>query len=388
MSSIESPFSPTGLQPAIAERDQRIAVLEYQLRCVRAEAEARERAAAAAAAPVERPAASVSWLSSWLGSDEGGQPITQRERETLNALVRRYLLARGYKATSAAFAEEAGGPGGTAGGSSDASFADAELELLALPRTQGSSSDGGGGRALLSLLGMHRKRIAPIQQLAESEARNDSTISSLRAEVGELHAQLDIVRAELAKAEDRAAQLEQDLVHARTIGGRTAAALSDAPPVVAVAAPAPAAPAAAPRAVAAAPPLAAGPAASAAPAGSGAGGSTMSLVHAPALLRVVNEALPALAACVVTKQRGALVPVYGAAVAAETGVDARRTLLEALLGLFRRPTQAERHLVQTQVAVLAGRLGKAVAETEIMPAIMALAKTSRTKERKALAAML
>ena len=74
----------------------------------------------------------------------------------------------------------------------------------------------------------------------------------------------------------------------------------------------------------------------------------MSLVHAPALLRVVNEALPALATCIVTKQRGALVPVYSAAVAAETGVEARRRLLEAMLSLFKRPTQAERHLIKTQ----------------------------------------
>jgi len=119
--------------------------------------------------------------------------------------VRRYLLARGYKATSAAFAEEAGGPAPGSGGSGDVAQADAELELLALPRAQGSSD--GGGRAVLSLLGMHRKRIAPIQQLAESEARNDSTITALHAEVAELHAQLDIVRAELAKSEDRAAQV-------------------------------------------------------------------------------------------------------------------------------------------------------------------------------------
>ena len=207
MSSIESPFSPAGLQPAIAERDQRIAVLEYQLRCARAEADARERSTEAAGAPAERPAvaAASSWLSSWLGTDEGGVPISQRERRTLNALVRRYLLARGYKATSAAFAEEAGGPAPGSGGSGDVALADAELELLALPRAQGSSD--GGGRAVLSLLGMHRKRIAPIQQLAESEARNDSTITALHAEVAELHAQLDIVRAELAKSDDRAAQV-------------------------------------------------------------------------------------------------------------------------------------------------------------------------------------
>ena len=207
MCSIESPFSPTGLQPAIAERDQRIAVLEYQLRCARAEVEARDRSVEAASAPADKSAVAAAWLSSWLGTDESGQPITQRERSTLNALVRRYLLARGYKATSAAFSEEAGGPAtaSAAGGRAETSFADAELELLALPRTQGSSD--GGGRAVLSLLGMHRKRIAPIQQLAESEARNDSTISSLRAEVDELHAQLDIVRQELAKAEDRSSQV-------------------------------------------------------------------------------------------------------------------------------------------------------------------------------------
>ena len=183
-------------------------------------------------------------------------------------------------------------------------------------------------------------------------------------------------------------QLEQDLAHARTIGGRvtaTAPATSEAP---ASAAPPLAASVVQQPMVRAVPQPAPAASAAAAPSGAAAVGSTMSLVHAPALLRVVNEALPALAACIVTKQRGTLVPVYSAAVAAETGLEARRGLLESLLGLFRRPSQAERHLVKTQVAVLAGRLGKAVAETEIMPAIMSLAKISRTKERKALAAML
>jgi phosphoenolpyruvate carboxylase len=203
MGSIESPFSPTGLQPAIAERDQRIAVLEYQLRCIAADLE-RERTPTLPAGTQRLASTTASSLTSWLGSDEEGQPITPHERRTLNALVRRYMLARGYKATSVSFAEEAGGS--FAGASPvDAALSEAELDLIALPRAQGTS--GGGGRAVLSLLGMHRKRITPIQQLVESEARNDSTISALRAEVRALQEQLDLASADLAAAKDRAAQV-------------------------------------------------------------------------------------------------------------------------------------------------------------------------------------
>jgi hypothetical protein len=205
MGSIESPFSPTGLQPAIAERDQRIGVLEYQLRCTTADLEAREReriAAVVASSDCQRSGSS--WLASWLGTDEDGQPVTRHERRTLNALVRRYLLARGYKATCASFAEEIGGPSVLGASSLDAALAEAELELIALPRTQGVS---GTGRSVLSLLGMHRKRIAPIQQLAELEARNDSTISALRSEITALQGQLELVGAELASTKDHVAQV-------------------------------------------------------------------------------------------------------------------------------------------------------------------------------------
>jgi hypothetical protein len=77
----------------------------------------------------------------------------------------------------------------------------------------------------------------------------------------------------------------------------------------------------------------------------------MSMTHAPALLRAVSETLPAVSSFVITRQRGALIPLYGAAVAAEAGVDARRALLSTMLGLIRRPTQAERHLIKTQVSI-------------------------------------
>jgi hypothetical protein len=219
MGSIESPFSPTGLQPAIAERDQRIAVLEYQLRCAAADIEARDRASAPSVSAERLPSSAAGWVTPWLGSDEDGQPITPHERRTLNALVRRYLLARGYKATSASFTEEAGAPAAsTVSGPSVAALAEAEFDLIALPRAQGSQA-GGPGRAVLSLLGMHRKRIAPIQQLAESEARNDSVISALKLEVSALQEQLDLASAELATAKDRVAQVSTQCRYRAVCGG-------------------------------------------------------------------------------------------------------------------------------------------------------------------------
>jgi hypothetical protein len=98
-----------------------------------------------------------------------------------------------------------GAGGGGAGGACD------DSELLALPgaRRRGGgqggggpglgSGGGGGGGALagvggpgsapvLSLLSMHRKRIAPIQSaLAASEARTDSELRALRQELAGAH---------------------------------------------------------------------------------------------------------------------------------------------------------------------------------------------------------
>jgi hypothetical protein len=112
--SVDSPFAIDGLQPALAVRDQRIALLEFKLRCATTDAdnlraaldEANRaiagaavaggeggaatpamgaRAAAAAAAAVAASAAP----SHGLASDEDGAAISVSERRTLNALVRR-----------------------------------------------------------------------------------------------------------------------------------------------------------------------------------------------------------------------------------------------------------------------------------------------------------
>ena len=130
--SVDSPFASGGLQSSLAARDQRIALLEYRLRCADEDARAlraqlddalialapagagaagagagaKSGAAAAGAAAVATSTALQIGGGGGSGGDEDGRPIAERERRTINALVRRYLLARGYKMAAVAFAEE------------------------------------------------------------------------------------------------------------------------------------------------------------------------------------------------------------------------------------------------------------------------------------------
>jgi len=423
MAAIESPFAVEGLQSAVAARDQTIALLHYQAKQREEEMAAlRQRLGEVTAAlseggdgsggvarraPAPTPAGAslagsvplASYVATWMHSDEGGKPITAHERRTLNALVRRYLLARGYRAAAVALAEEVL--------DQDLGPTCDDAELLALPgsrrgmasesKANGSGKDGGndgpGGRfPVLTLLGMHRKRIAPLQMLAESEARSDTEIEKMKAEIAALHQQLDATAAELAESSKKVEELQQQLIHAQTMRGSAAAGATTggaptpgvpstgAPVSARGAAPTPAG--AAPAAPPPAPPAGT-------PSGQVASGAaSLVLANAPALLRVVADAVPALARHVVTKQRSALVPVLAAAIAADSSADSRRSLITSLLELIRRPTHAERQVIRTQFTVLASRMGVSATENELLPEVMLLAKAAKTRERRALAALL
>lgn len=418
--SVISPFASDGLQPALAARDQKIALLEFKLRCTEEESSSikkalaetvaalqaqpgREDAAAAVAvlspvAGVPAAAAAASTATSGssgsssaggkgtnssqpqqqqaaatgaLAADEemaGGGRISDLERRTLNVLVRRYLLARGYKAAAIALAEEVADQDLT-GRTDDSS-------LIAVP---GAGKAGGrGGRPVLTLLGIHRQRIASLQaQWAESASRSEGEIASLRAELRAVHEQLEAGAGELAQAKSKVAELEQELLHAKTVRGPANA-------------PAPAATIDAHAAAAIPPP--------AAQAGGGAGGGgtvvapsiagKIVLQHAPALLRSIVGAVPALARITVTKHRAALAPLLAHAAAAEPGAEARRSLVQSFLALIKRPTYAERQLLKVQWGVLAGKLGGGAVEQELLPELLLLAKTGKSKEKRALAAAL
>jgi len=324
-------------------------------------------ALAGAAGPTPAPVSSASTSAHPAGSDEEGGRISIPERRTLNALVRRYLLGRGYKATAVALAEEVSDQDLT--GRTD------DSALLAL--SGGGRRTGGGAAATLSLLSMHRQRVAPIQALlAESEKRTEAELAGARAELRAVYEQLEATGGELSSSKARTAELEEALMHARTVRGPSGGAGAGATATTgsalglvahtstAVPAPAPAAP----------------------PASALAGKIT--LAHAPALLRTLVDAFPALAKITVTRQRVALVPLLGHAAAAEAGTEARRSLVVSMLTLVRRPTHAERQVIKVQFGVLAGRLGGSAAEQELLPELLMLAKTGKGKERKALAAAL
>jgi hypothetical protein len=445
LANIQSPFAADGLHSSIAARDQQIALLQFELRRAQSEAAAlRDNVLAltnaqqqggsntplltdgSSGGSVGAALPSNSMVAGWLGSDEDGQPINDRERRTLNALVRRYLLARGYRSAAIALAEEV----------QDQDLTD-DTDLLALPgharraaaaggighsdssghilggaaatpgglhgRIVASESLGGGaagantgrGVPVLTLLDMHRKRIAPIQALAESEARSDVEISSLKQELQAYQQQLDAQSNELEESKRKIAQLENELVQARTVrgtaatpsGGSTAAvgasdgssgAAEGQTPTTA-ATPVPTSSLLTP------PPPPAVPSAT----GSSSGGAaTLSLAHAPALLKVLHEAVPSLKKHLVTRQKGLLAPLLSSAIAADASVDGRRSLLQTLLSMMRRPTQAERQLIKTQIGVLASRLGPSAVESELLPEITLLARNGKTRERKALAATL
>ena len=379
MQELNSPFAVDGLQPAVAARDQHIALLEYQLRCATADAEAlrselaaQAGASATASASAESPAQRGSVRlpapesgGVWACADEDGTPITPGERRTLNALVRRYLLARGYKAAAVALTEEVDAHADAGGAAS------ADSHLLALPGTRRSPS------AVLSLLSMHRKRIAPIQALAESGAKSDSAAAALREQLASALEQLAALQGESAEARARVVALEQEVAIARarsassgggganrssqqpspTLGGVSghSLSLSGLPPLGGPRAPPP---------------------------------SALQSTHAPALLKLLGEGLPLLSRSIVTTQRSAIIPLLSAAAAAESSPESRRSLLSHLLLLLRRPTHAERCVIRAQVCVLAGRLGPHSSDSELLPEVMLLSKTGHTRERKALSAVL
>ena len=399
MAAIESPFAHDGLQPAIAARDQQIALLEYKLRC--ADADIRElqsqATGGAAAAARSAPPPHAAQIARWLGSDEDGVPATPHERRTLNALVRRYLLARGYKATAVSLAEEVT--------DQDLSLHADDAALLAMP----GARRGGGAAPVLSLLAMHRKRIAPIQALAENEVRSAGVVDSLRAELRLMHEQLDSANAELAATRERLSAAEVAALRAASMraGGAASAGLpvgagggsggSRPPSRIGEGAAVAASPALRPALIAAAPPSLAGgilaPLASpamltlASPAVA-ASVASVSLVNTPALLRALDATFNVLGRTVVSRQRAAFLPLISAAAAAEAAPTARRALIVRMLTLLRRPSHTERHVIRTQVGVLATRLGADGVEAELLPEVVILAKSGRTKERKALAAVL
>ena len=404
MAAIDSPFAADGLQPAIAARDQKIALLEYKLRCAEADltelssqlsernsgtggALANGSSAAPSSSSSSASSSSLASIAAWLGSDEEGSPISGHERRTLNALVRRYLLARGYKQAAVSLAEEVTDQ--DLGPTAD------DSDLVALPgaRRRGGGAGGGGavgpGSApVLSLLSMHRKRIAPIQALVESEARNDSALTSLRGELKAREAEIEVLHSELQLAREKIAALEQEVVAARSAVAAAAKAGAIVPTSSAAAAPHQPAPSSSlppphqqPQQI-----VRSGPGGNdVVSAGSGRG---VALAHAPALLKVLQEGVPVLMRHIVTRHRATLVPILGAAAAAEGAPEGRRALLQRMLTFIRRPTHAERHLIRTQVAVLAGKLGPSGVEAEILPEVFLLSKTGKTKERKALAAVL
>jgi hypothetical protein len=396
LAGIQSPFATDGTYSEVAARDQQIALLQFELRRMEKEVNRLRSSLAAAQSSNNTSNNNVSlnsqsntanafptnsWVTGWLGSDEGGLPISDRERRTINALVRRYLLARGYRATAVALAEDVGDDQDLGRDADDSS-------MLALPgfrrdpSARGNNTGPNNRAGVLTLLAMHRKRIAPIQAAAESEARANSEISSLKAELRALHEQLDFASNEAAEAKRRAASLAEELVIAKTTRGPAAPAPVAAAPVPAISAAAAARNAAA--AAAAAPPsLPTSPAST-----SGGGAASLSLAHAPALLRVVHDTVPALRKFVVTRQRAILVPLLGAAIAADASLEARRSMLGTFLTMLRRPTYAERQLIKTQFGVLATRLGSTGAEHELLPEVTLLARNGKTKERKALAALL
>ena len=303
-------------------------------------------------------------ISSSTAEDEDGQPITDRERRTINALVRRYLLDRNYKSSAVAFSEEAGSN-------------NTDVNLLSMPghkRGRGSN---------LSLLGMHRTRIAPIQDLKASEERSDGEIERLRRELSSALEQLHLAHEALHAAQASTAQLQQELLLAKTVVGtsgqqnyvqsQSSTTQSLLPAQVIQQ------------------PVLATTAVSGLKSTSSASNmnaSTISTVHGPALLRALMEGLPILCRATVTKLRGALVPLVAAAAAADGGIESKRALISAMMTLIKRPSFAERHLIKAQTGVLAAKLGSQASEQDVMPEVILLAKMGKTKERRALAAML
>ena len=389
-SSFQSPFAKDGLQGTLAARDQRIALLEYKLRCVEQDysnlklnledSGATPLASTTAISQSVSVAGSSTTSSSNLNlskltkaltplslptaEDEDGQPITDRERRTINALVRRYLLDRNYKSSAVAFSEEAGS-------------SNADINLLSMPghkRGRGSN---------LSLLGMHRTRIAPIQDLKASEERSDGEIERLRRELSSALEQLHLAHEALHAAQASTAQLQQELLLAKTIVGSSGQASSSyvqAPtgqPLL-------------PMQVIQQPSLLTSTATGAGskPSTNVSNLSPISTVHGPALLRALTEGLPILCRATVTKLRGALVPLVAAAAAADGGIESKRALISAMMTLIKRPSFAERHLIKAQTGVLAAKLGSQASEQDVMPEVILLAKMGKTKERRALAAML
>jgi hypothetical protein len=406
LSAVASPFCSEGLQPAVAARDHQIALLEYKLRCAEADMDAMRRKLARHTEqarrrqldPLRRPSDAdgaeeaedvaadggpdaTATSQAWAAADEAdGVRVSRSERRTINALVRRYLLARGYGATAIALAEEAP--------ASDLPSAEEEAQLLALP-----GSTGGNGTRMASLLQYHRQRMgnsaasagpggqAPasgsgvaagdVGQLMSDLRGRDEEVRSLRDELSAVHGALEAVTADLSAARRSLSALEQELMLARTTRGAGAGAAAQQQQTVAATAKTAATAAAAP---------------SAAPAGAPV--ASVQLSFAPFLLRAVADCLPGLSQHMVTKHRASLVPVLAAAAAADASLDGRRALIDSLLTTIRRPSHAERCLIATQVAVLADRLGPQAAEVELVPELMRLAKAGKTKERKALAAAL
>jgi hypothetical protein len=304
-------------------------------------------------------------LSSATAEDEDGQPITDRERRTINALVRRYLLDRNYKSSAVAFSEEAGS-------------SNADINLLSMPghkRGRGSN---------LSLLGMHRTRIAPIQDLKASEERSDGEIERLRRELSSALEQLHLAHEALHAAQASTAQLQQELLLAKTIvgtSGQQSASYVQSQsgtgqsqlPIQVIQQPSL---------------LTSTTANGSKPSSNASNTSSISTVHGPALLRALMEGLPILCRATVTKLRGALVPLVAAAAAADGGIESKRALISAMMTLIKRPSFAERHLIKAQTGVLAAKLGSQASEQDVMPEVILLAKMGKTKERRALAAML
>ena len=388
-SRIANPFAVDGLQPALAARDQSIALLRFKLACA-------EEAHASTCRALSDALANHTGhhIGDVIGGSEattttttnnntmplsvtgaGARPVpltatdapmSDTERRTINALVRRYLISRGYKASAVALSAEVMdqnlGP-----------HAD-DSALLSLGRARAEP---------LSLLAMFRSRVAPLAAAAAEDAadrtRAEEASQGLRAELAACHDQLDVAVAELTAKRDRVAALETELLHARTTKGTVIASSTTSnnatsptpttsvitpptPAMVSVAAPAPAA------------------------AASGGRSNTVSMAGAPVLLHAVSDSIPVLVRSVVTRQRAALVPLLAAAAGAEAAEGPRRALVARLLSLLRRPGAAERAVLRAQVSALAARLGGAVAETDILPLVILLAKTGKTRERRALAA--
>lgn len=303
-----------------------------------------------------------------LGSDEEGIPITPIERRTLNLLVRRYLLSRGYKQTTVAFAEEVEDQ--NLGIEYNLEESEAELNNIL------GQSAGGGKHPALSLLSLYRKRIAPLRAVvAKEEAKMGEQMASLRQELDSARLNLISTSEELDSTKSQLKALELELMEAKNakqLQIDTSDSRTGVPQSGAGALPAPSGTTA----------VASVSAASvASPAHS-------TLAQSSQLLQAILEGVPIVAPQMPSKERVSLVPILVQAIIAEPVAANRKKLFQKMLTLNKRPSTAERTLIKIQLNVLASKLGPDITQEELLPAVQTLSIEGKTKERKALAAIL